>query len=229
MQNIISKIETEKKDSLQKFIEDINLLSDIKSLDHWEYSDLLPKGKNINMFSFEDAKAYLINRKQKAVYKQIEKDVKEVKNIFNAGDLISVKISIEWKRSRMWGSNPTAEAWAVFKDNNNNTNSIYVKSGSIGGCGYDKESTAVAECLNQIHEVLKPFFLIKDNALNTNKDIKNSEAIGYGAGYGIVPRIEGGVGVSCYNSLFNKIGFTFKSIASGKTFDVYTIEKIKNK
>ena len=40
-----------------------------------------------------------------------------------------------------------------------------------------------------------------------------------------VRKISGGVGVSCYNSVFNLCGFKFEKTNSGKTFDCYLISK----
>ena len=224
MKNLIKAIETEEKKRLEDFIFSINQVRDFKSLDTWTYNDLLPKGRKMDSFnSLADATIYLIARKQKQIYKSIEREVNKIKTVFNAGKLISVKISIEWKRSQMWGSNPKAEAWCTYIDENGNTNSHYVQSGSIGGCGYDKQSTAVAECLNQFNEVLKLLYVAKDK----NPNAKNNEILGYGAGYGILPSIEGGVGVSCYNRIFEPLGYNFNTVASGKSFDVYTITKIQ--
>ncbi len=221
MKNLIKAIETEQKKRLEDFIFSINEVTDLKGLDTWQYNDLLPKGKKVNTMSFDVLKSYLIARKQKAIYKAIEREASKVKTVFNAGKLIEVKISIEWKRSRMWGSNPNAECWASFTNKDGNRDSIYVTSGSVSGCGYDKTSTAVAACLNQVNEVLKPLYFIKDKSIDT----KNHELLGYGSGYGILPNIEGGVGVSCYPRIFEKIGFDFNTVASGKSFDVYTITK----
>lgn len=224
MKNLIKAIETEQKNRLNDFIFDINQLTELKQLDTWHYNDLLPKGKNITSFTFEALKSYLIDRKQKAIYKTIEREVSKINAVENAGTLLEVKISIEWKRSQMWGSNPKAECWASFINKDGNHNSIYVTSGSIGGCGYDKQSTAVANCLNQINAVLKPLYTIK----NDNITSKNDELFGYGAGSSILPRIAGGVGVSCYPTIFKKIGYDFKTVASGKTYDVYTITELTN-
>jgi hypothetical protein len=226
MKNLIKAVETQEKNRLNDFINEVNQVESIEQLKNWRFNDLLPKGKNMASFTLTTYKAYLISRKEKQTYKNIERQVSKINEIANSGELIDVRVSIEWKRSQMWGSNPKAEAWATFKDNNGNTNSVYVQSGSIGGCGYDKQSTSVADCLNQIKQVLKPLYLIKD--ANTHNDNKNHELLGYGAGYGILPSIEGGVGVSCYNSIFDKIGFQFKTVASGKTYDVYTITKKEN-
>jgi len=224
MKNLIKAIINEQKNRLENFILDINQKQGLNDLNTWHYNDLLPKGKNVSNYSFDSLKAYLITRKEKMVYKAIEREVNRIKTVFNAGELIDVKISMEWKRSRMWGSNPFAECWYSYKDAQGNFNSGYVVSGSIGGCGYDKGSTAVANCLNQINEVLKPLYILKDAQLQAiDKD--NHKLLGYGSGYGILPSIEGGVGVSCYPAIFDKIGMEFKTVASGKTFDVYTITK----
>lgn len=224
MTNLINAITSEEKSRLQDFINSINEVSDIKVLTqpYGFYSDLIPKGKDVSKFTLPALRAYLITRKEKSIYKAIERKVNRIKTIFEAGELIEVKVSIEWKKSRMWGSNPKAEGWCVFKDKTGNTNSHYVTSGSIGGCGYDKQSTAVAEVLNQFNEVLKPLYQLKNNAIATN----NRDLLGYGSGYGILPSFEGGVGVSCYPRIFEKIGFEFRTVVSGKTYDVYEIRKI---
>lgn len=125
MQNLINAIAAERKQRLQDFIVEINNVPTIEGLKTWQYTDLLPKGKNVKDFSFTALKAYLITRKEKAVYKDIERQVSKIKAVFNAGELIDVKVSIEWKRSQMWGNNPKAEAWCTFKDANGNTREGY--------------------------------------------------------------------------------------------------------
>lgn len=231
MKNLIKAIETDQKKRLEDFIFEINQVPDLKGLDKWQYNDLLPKGKSVANYlkggdivgNYEAVKAYLISRKEKAIYKAIEREVNKVKSVFNAGTLLEVKITMEWKKSRMWGSNPNAECWYSYKDASGQYQSGYCVSGSIGGCGYDKGSTAVARCLNQINEVLKPLYVIKNNAVPMSQP--NRDIFGYGSGYGILPSIEGGVGVSCYPQIFETIGYKFSTQASGKTFDVYTITK----
>lgn len=223
MKNLIKAVTNEEKQRLENFILEINKVESLECLKGWKYTDLIPRGKNLSNFNLNSLRAYLIGRKEKAIYKEIEREVKHINTVANAGKLISVQITVEWKRSQMWGSNPTAEAWCSYIDKEGNHNSHYVKSGSIGGCGYDKESTAVAECLNQFNEVLKLLYLEKEK----NVTAKNHEILGYGSGYGILPSIEGGVGVSCYPTIFKNVGFEFKTIASGKSFDAYSIEKIK--
>lgn len=228
MKNLIKAIETEQKKRLEDFIFEINQLTELKQLNTWHYNDLLPKGKDVSNFSFNALKGYLIMRKEKAIYKAIEREANKIKTVFAAGMLIDVKISMEWKRSRMWGNNPSAECWYTCKDADGQFKHGYVVSGSIGGCGYDKGSTAVAKCLNQINEVLKLLYVKKDKSHKsavTNENDLNRTLFGYGSGYGILPSIEGGVGVSCYPRIFESLGYKFTTQASGKTFDVYTITK----
>lgn len=225
MKNLIKAIEAEQKKNLTDFINSINEVESLDGLKSWYYTDLLPKGKDISTFSLAQLKAYLITRKEKQVYKAIERKVKQINDISNCGTFTYAKINVEWKSSRTWGANPSAVCAYSFINNDGNADSNRTQSGSISGCGYDKLSTAVADCLNQIPQIKKLLYSLK----NDNIGINNRELFGYGAGYGITPNIEGGVGVSCYNAIFNKIGFEFKQIASGKMFDCFEITKLTNK
>lgn len=215
--NIFEAIKTEKAHDLQRFVTDLNEKTSVKEIvDAWYYSDLLPAGKKKAVWELEALKNYLTARKAKAIDKSIEKELHHLQTVENASDLESITVSVEWKKSRMWGSNPTAEARVCDKEYGHN-----YSSGSIGGCGYDKCSTAVANALNQSNSFLKAMYQVKEQ--NVSK--KNHELFGYGSGYGILPRLEGGVGVSCYPRIFETIGFKFQTTASGKSFDVYTVTK----
>ena len=233
MKNLIKAIEAEQKQKLDNFISEINKTTELKQLDTWMYNELMPKGKTISNYlkggdiagNYDAVKAYLIKRKEKSIYKAIEREVNHIKAVYSAGTLLSVKISVEWKKSRMWGANPSAECWVSFINKDGQHDSVYVTSGSIGGCGYDKLSTAVSKCLTQVNEILLPLYNYKNTAMHNDAKVSNHNLLGYGSGYGILPSIEGGVGVSCYPAIFNKIGMDFNTIASGKTFDVFTITK----
>lgn len=228
MKNLINAIREEEKKRLEDFINEVKKVKAIQDMDKWQYNGLLPKGKKIVQFTnVKDAKAYVIARKEKKIYKTIEDEIKGIETVMNSGTFESIKITIEWKRSAMWGSNPRAEAWMRFVNADGQTDIKYAISGYISGCGYDKQSTAVAEVLNQFNEVLKPLYLMKNQPKNINKH--NRDVFGYGAGYGILPKLEGGVGVSCYPAIFAKIGYKFETVASGKNFDVYQITKISKK
>lgn len=61
-----------------------------------------------------------------------------------AGKLIEIILSVNWTRSRVWGSNPHAECQVYFEDAEYGTRSAY-SEGRASGCGYDKRSAAVQE------------------------------------------------------------------------------------
>jgi hypothetical protein len=120
-----------------------------------------------------------------------------------APDVISISVSVEWKHSRTWGYNPTATVTVCT------VNGCERYTGTASGCGYDKLSAAVGAALNQSASVLKMLYQIKETALAamTADDIAaqkkgytfgsetNRHYIHYGAGYGVLPYFEGGVGI----------------------------------
>ena len=193
--------------------------NEAKKLD-WYLNNLLPATKKNHVFkTVSELKSYLVDRLEKQTIKKIESLQDQLSFNDNLQEIESLTINVEWKKSSMWGSNPTAEAYV---------NGIgRVSSGSISGCGYDKNSTAVANVLNQVPQFKKLLCELKNKPNNYKR--KNNDVFGYGSGYGIIPSFEGGVGVSCYNAIFNKIGYEFKTISSGKTFDVYQVSKITKK
>lgn len=179
-------IKAEHNERLNKFIAELKAITEREKLDTWYYRELLPKGKNVSQFTLQELISYLTERKQKQHNNRLQKELSQLLFIERSGSFISAKISVEWKVSRMWGSNPSR-------------------------CKLSKS----------INELLKALYLVKEK----KPTVKNHELFGYGSGYGILPSLEGGVGVSCYPKIFQKIGFKFNTIASGKTFDVFTVTK----
>lgn len=164
----------------------------------WYLSNLLPATKKKTVFySVQDLKSYLVDRLEKHTLKKIESLQNQLVFNENLETIKELIINVEWKKSSMWGMNPTAEAYVPGIGR--------ISSGSIGGCGYDKQSTAVANVLNQVPQFLKLMYLEKNKANNQN--LKNHLVFAYGSGYGILPSFEGGVGVNCYNGILNKIGY----------------------
>lgn len=190
-----------------------------EALNNWRVKNLLPKSHNVSQYkTLEQLGEYLDKRQAIADAKKQAKKEQRINAIKNGGKLIEATISIEWKKSKMWGNNPTAEAQIISENADGTKNYLSYCSGSISGCGYDKESTAVANVLNQSNAVLKAFFD------KVTPDAKERELFGYGIGiYEGIATISGGVGVSCYYRNFESIGYKFEKTASGKTFDVYKI------
>ena len=89
--------------------------------------------------------------------------------------------------------------------------------------GYDKESAAIADALNQDAAVMRELYNLAEQALAVN--VKYRDFIGYGSGYNVVPYFEGGVGVSCFWAIFEKMGFVVRSAGSGRAFDCWVLER----
>lgn len=167
--------------------------------------------------SKQERVSYVIEKIRKEAVKQLSKDLQIIEDAKQASEVDRIIINVEWKRSQMWGSNPSASVEVRTK-----TGFFRYNSGSIGGCGYDKESAAISEALNKSNEVLKMLFEAKD------KDIKNSNEniFSYGMNSGILPTFSSGCGVSCFYDNFNAIGMKFEKISGGNSFDVYQAIKL---
>ncbi len=202
----------EKRNSIKKVD-----FAEAKKLD-WFLQSLLPASKKNSVFnSAKELKDYLLKRLDLHTSKKMIEIEKEFEFDENLEVITELTVNVEWKKSSMWGANPTAEAYV---------NGVgLVSSGSIGGCGYDKCSTAVARVLNQVPQFKKLMFELKDKPKNYKRTSR--EVFGYGSGYGVLPNFEGGVGVSVYDRIFSTIGYKFETISSGKSFDVYRVSKIK--
>lgn len=157
----------------------------------------------------EIAKGRAIKKIEKEVAAKIAKlDAAEA-----APALSYLSISVEWKRSKTWGANPTAESRSNYA----------VGTGTASGCGYDKESAAIAEALNSDPAVMRELYAVADRALMEGKAYR--DYIGYGSGYSIIPYFEGGVGSNCFWSIFEKMGFDVRRVGSGKMYDCWTVER----
>lgn len=157
--------------------------------------------------SREKAVEYAIKRMEKNSDKELIKKLDQLLTVAEADDLNYANISVEFVRNSYCGYNPHAEVVA----NSRRT------CGSASGCGYDKESAAVAQALNSNNSILKMLYTLKEEGLkkglsakseNTCTGCDNRNVIGYGAGYSVLPYFEGGVGVSCFIEIFKKAGFT---------------------
>ena len=81
--------------------------------------------------SLDDLKKYAIVREEKKQRKKAEKDMEKLDRIASAGTVDSITIRVEWKRSSVWGYNPTARV-DIYGSNGWNH-----ATGNASGCGYD--------------------------------------------------------------------------------------------
>ena len=123
-----------------------------------------------------------------------------------AGDVTTINISVEWKKSRTWGANPTATVYG----------SGSYSTGYASGCGYDKESAAIASAFNDNPEIMRILY----------EHAEKGGAFPYGVtSWAGVPSFDGGCGVSVFYNIFDACGYTFRCVAGGKMFNAYTITK----
>ena len=155
-----------------------------------------------------------------------KKAIKKAEAVAAAPTLTACRISVEWKKSRVWGYNPavTVDAWTVDTDG---VTECTTTTGRASGCGYDKQSAAIAEAFNASPAILKALYNAEERRLRGRESRKQSrrDFIGYGSGSSARPYFEGGCGVSVFYKIFDNCGYTFEQVASGKTFDAYMITK----
>lgn len=224
MKNLINAKSKEVKKEFNKFKAGLKEYSTIESLlKCWYYRNLIPSSsKSKKWSSVRQLQAYLIDRRIKSDAKGLKKFINRVETVNNASLKIeSIDITVNWNKSRTWGHNAQAE---VSINYSNFTREIFTGS-RTSGCGYDKESTAISDALNQSNALLKLMYAEKNRPSRMKQ--KNAEIFGYGSGYGLMPYFEGGTGVSCYNRIFEKLGFKFESVTHGKSYGVYRVTKLK--
>lgn len=192
-------------------------------INHYGTNLTISKYKNGEL---EEEKAYIkaLKRAINENNKYLQETLKKIEIAENAEELAYIRINVDWVKNRTWGSNPKVELW---------TNCGYY-TGSASGCGYDKESSAIAEALNGSPEIMKKLYELAEKMLEELGDIAYKSdlnciswrnSIGYGSGYSIRPYFEGGVGVGCFESILNKMGYLWRNAGSGKRWDCYNITK----
>lgn len=163
-----------------------------------------------------------LRRAQKQQEKQHAKRLERLQAVANAPDLYAVELSIIWHRSSTWGHNPkcearirTADGWEYY-------------TGTASGCGYDKESASAATALNLSLSVLKALYTRKEKArgrISTELNDPNGKYVAYGAGYGVLPYFEGGVGMDSFRQVFEACGYKLTHDEHGKDRDYYVFER----
>lgn len=118
----------------------------------------------------------------------------------------AVSVSVEWVYSRVWGYNPhatvTADKCRTY--------------GRASGCGYDKESAAIASAFNSNPEIMRILY----------EYAERGEAFPYSVHtFAGLPSFDGGCGVSCFNRVFSACGYEWRQTGSGKRFNCYLLTR----
>jgi hypothetical protein len=208
--NLHRALVLENQKEINEALERIKTDEGLKERMKWEH-------KTYKKNEREQFTKFLTNKYQK----ELDEKIQMLEAINNAPNLPNpLVVTVEWKKSRMWGSNPRAHTNYGFE------------SDSIGGCGYDKLSTALAEALNSCLPVMKEVVKLKEKRMNTPEGKKlradgentfNRQVLGYGSGYGMIPHFEGGVGVESHRTIIENAGFVFEHPVSTDNTDVFII------
>lgn len=180
--------------------------------------------------SREKAVEIAYKRAAKEEEKHHAKNVEKLSQAEAAAPPEDIAISIDWKKSYMWGYCPTATVTVHSADGWRRY------TGTAGGCGYDKLTAAVGEALNQSPAVLNMLYAAKEKAYRKSTaaarkawGTSNRTPIHYGAGYGILPYFEGGVGWSSFAGVFAACGYKITASHETKTSNYFYIEKAGRK
>jgi hypothetical protein len=163
----------------------------------------------------KDHKKHLIRYLEKKEAKELSSVNETISAAEQAPDFKNnLIITLEWRDSRMWRSNPRAYTNFGFHGE------------SIGGCGYDKTSTATAQALNSHLPLMKRLYAAKNRVLGSRKrDKSNRENLGYGSGYSIIPHFEGGVGIESHRKIIEGLELKWETVTSTNNTDVYMISR----
>ena len=141
--------------------------------------------------------------------RKAEKEAARIEAEKNQKEVAEITINIEWVKSRMWGYNPRCEATVKHKDG-----TYSYGTATASGCGYDKESTVIAEIFNNFlkYKLYRELIPVEDS---------REEGRPYGIYISQYRHYSGGIGTNCYYSIAKAIGGKFEKTASGKSFDCY--------
>lgn len=219
MEKLKNEVIKENNKQSKKAISRLNKAKKEDITDLWYYNEKLTKRQKEKLatkkITTKEAKEIIKNEIIKEYQKRTEKELNRIETIKNANDIIkSITINVEWVKNNTWGYNPHT---TIYTSNGDATD------GRASGCGYDKESAAIAEALNKNNDILKLLYTFKNKKMTTKKT-NNHDILGYGSGYGVLPYFEGGVGVSSLLNIFKKLGYTITEHHTNRS-DFYTIEK----
>lgn len=174
------------------------------------------------------AVARAIKRAERKTSKDTIKKLDALLRVAEASTPQYIEIFVDRKRSSVWGYNPTASVYVTDKKARTDR-----AEGHASGCGYDKRSAAVSEALNQCDGVLKLLYTAAETALQAgacpieydNGCTSWRDVLGYGTGHTVLPYFEGGVGVSCFWSVFRDLGYSVSCNEGEKYRDFYMISR----
>ena len=172
----------------------------------------LEKGKT----TLDELRTAMVAKANAVDAKDAEKAIADLTAGFGDALPYTILVDVDWKKSRTWGMNPNATVYAHSR----------TESGSVGGCGFDKESTATAIAFrdNPVFARIAATCAWLDE-METKATGKPCKTYGYHVGYTGF-RFDGGVGYSCHDTIIRRAGYKSEAESHGKLFDGYKYTKI---
>lgn len=149
-------------------------------------------------------------RRVEEIKKESERAAEEIKAVCAASMPEFIAVTVEWKKNRTWGANPRAEV---------RTGENFLESRSIGGFGYDKESTATAECFNKDAGIKKAALVALYQNAHLPKNRRHINGVNFFHCH--APYFEGGCGLSCHRQILELAGYKLVNQNGGKMFNTY--------
>jgi len=212
-ENLKKAINAHYDNAEKEFSEKLDGLTIGAALDSWYYRDhmtaaalraaqAMEKGEMLTDAIRGKMLARFHRENEKARAAKLEK--LEAAAAYNLPSFINV--SVEWKKSSVWGYNPTASVCADKRRT----------EGKASGCGYDKGSAAIAEACNLNPEIMRILYEHAEKGGSFPYSVHTFAGL---------PSFDGGCGVSCFGPVFAACGYSWRNVASGKLYDAFTIER----
>ena len=139
--------------------------------------------------------------------KRLKTDLAKLNDAMKADDPNDITITVNWNRSRTWGMNPSVVVSAGSE----------TTEGSASGCGYDKESAAVASAMNKNASIRKLWCSFAEGGFKFPYSMVCGDD-------SPIPYMDGGCGMSCVRAVFEALGYEWYE-HHGKAFDYYRATK----
>lgn len=196
------------------FAESLTALTAAEALKSWYYTERMTPAARRLIEATDPAEALpeaarlkMVKRFERYNEKRRAEYLGRLDRAEAAAPLTAADIVVTWAKNRTWGMNPTAEVM---------TGTVRT-TGTASGCGYDKESAAIAEAFNRHPSVMRALY-------------EHAEKGGLFA-YSVyqtacVPWFDGGCGVSCFRSVFEGLGYKWEDVSHRRgSFDVYRLTR----
>ena len=204
MNNLLNSIRLEGKKELEKVVKNIEA-GNMITIDFY-ITNLRQQQLKDGKITLEKAQQIAIKKATKELEKRTAKKIEKVKNIYaTIENMEDINIIVQTKKTNLGYQHKAILA----------TDTVRIEGKYTGGWGYDKLSTAIAEVLNQYQPLMKAMYEYIDDKMfeEGSLTINNHEVLGYGAGYGILPYFESGVGVSSFYKIFDNLGLKLTQVS----------------